>query len=235
MSKDIKFIDTIGLSKEYHPIPAKDMIPDWYKKTLSHVDGIKRPFPFGENTTSGTIKKCMPVFDALTSGYLLLSYSDVVVERRNGASYFSWSGEKMIGFHASSQAPIHPVVTPRPEANIPKWRNSWGIKTPKGYSCFFINPVHRESPFTTLEGIVDTDTYNGKVELPFTLKDPFWEGTIPAGTPIAQVIPFKRESYRMTVSSDQKDIDELIHQNRRLLSVFYNGYKDKFWSRKEYS
>ena len=53
--------------------------------------------------------------------------------------------------------------------------------------------MHRESVFTIMDGIVDTDSYNALVNFPFFLNDWSYEGLIPAGTPMAQVIPFKRE------------------------------------------
>jgi hypothetical protein len=67
------------------------------------------------------------------------------------------------------------------------------------------------------------------------LKDPNWRGLIPAGTPIAQVIPFKRENYKMEISNEEADIGAIEKATKRLKSVFVNGYKDKFWVKKEYN
>ena len=93
--------------------------------------------------------------------------------------------------------------------------------------------MHRESVFTILDGIVDTDQYKAPVNFPFVLNDVKWEGIIPAGTPMAQVIPFKRESWEHKIGSD-KERQEQEKITRKLKTLFFNSYKRQFWSRKEY-
>jgi len=93
--------------------------------------------------------------------------------------------------------------------------------------------MHRESVFTILPGIVDTDTYSAPVNFPMVINDPNFEGLISQGTPIAQVIPFKREDWQMEIGSEK----ELIEQNsvtQKLQTKFFDRYKQMFWSRKEY-
>ncbi len=128
------------------------------------------------------------------------------------------------------QAPLHPA---RNEAPYPKWNNPYAITTPPGYSVLFTAPMHRQSVFTILDGIVDTDTYKAPVNFPFVLNDIKWEGIIPAGTPMAQVIPFKRESWEHKIGSD-KEIQEQEKITKKLKTLFFNSYKRQFWSRKEY-
>jgi len=115
----------------------------------------------------------------------------------------------------------------------PKWHNPWGIKTPPGYSCLFVQPLHRESVFTIMPGIVDTDTYNNPVNFPFVLNDTKFQGIIPAGTPIAQVIPFKRDSWRMSLGGEE-DVKQSKRQLGSIRTVFFEGYKLKFRQPKEY-
>jgi hypothetical protein len=93
--------------------------------------------------------------------------------------------------------------------------------------------MHRESIFTILDGIVDTDTYKSSVNFPFVLNDTKWEGIIPAGTPMAQVIPFKRESWEHKIGSNEERIEQ-DRIDRKLKTLFFNSYKRQFWSRKEY-
>jgi hypothetical protein len=93
--------------------------------------------------------------------------------------------------------------------------------------------MHRESVFTILPGIVDTDTYTASVNFPMVINDPNFEGLIPKGTPIAQVIPFKREDWQMKIGSKE----ELIEQNnitQKLQTKFFDRYKSMFWTKKEY-
>ena len=117
---------------------------------------------------------------------------------------------------------------------IPKWKNPWGIETPKGFSCLIINPVHSSNLyFSILEGIVDTDRYTSPTNFPFVLKDPEFEGMIPAGTPLAQVIPFKRSSWKMEMGTE-KNLKKVRENRDDLSSVFFDRYKRLFWSKKEY-
>ncbi len=230
MSKaTIKFTNLLGNNYPItQPEPASKFVPDWYKNTQSYIGDAKKPN--GQGSTSATIKRCMPVFDAITAGYIITSPCDVYVSQREGSPYYEWSSLDAISFHPIEQAPEHPAKN---GFSYPKWNNPWAIQTPKGYSVLFAPPVHRESVFKILEGVVDTDNYTAPVNFPFVLTDPTFEGLIPAGTPIAQIIPFKRESWTMELGSEK----ELKHQSQvtqKLRTRFFDAYKTMFWQRKEY-
>ena len=119
------------------------------------------------------------------------------------------------------------------EFSYPKWNNTWGITTPPGYSCLFISPLHRETPIIALPGIVDTDTYSAPVNFPFVLRDPKMDGLIPAGTPIIQVIPFKRDSWSMEIGKEE-DLVVQAKTTNKLRSVFFDSYKRQFRQQKDY-
>jgi len=227
----ITFTNMVG-NQEHKPMPSSSCIPDWYKKTESYIGNKK--YPFVDNGTPATIKKCIPVFDSITSGYILFSPVDLFVrqveEDGKMVPFYQWPSQDLIQFHPISQAEMHPAQNERP---YPKWINHWSIKTPKGYSCLFIQPTHRELPFTILTGIVDTDKYSSPVNFPFVLNDTSFEGLIPAGTPIAQVIPFKRDTWRMEVGKE-KEIKESNSTYSMLKTKFFDGYKSLFWSKKDF-
>jgi hypothetical protein len=230
----IKFTDTRGIPEEYEPQPASFFIPEWYKKIESYMNGSKKPT--GDGGTTGTIKRCMPVFDAIVGGYIIVTPSDVYVtqkEMEDGSiePYFEWSNFGMISFHPVEQAPNHP--NRNNHTAYPKWINPWAIKTPKGYSTLFVQPMHRESVFTILPGVVDTDIYTAPVNFPFVLNDVKFEGLIPAGTPIAQVIPFKRDSWEMSKGTIE-DFNEQLKVTNRLKTKIFDGYKSIFRQPKEY-
>jgi hypothetical protein len=226
---NIVFTDTIGIQEEYKPKPASRFIPDWYKNLESYMSGEKKPD--GNGSTTATVKRCMPVFDAISAGYIIVSPADVYVSQRDGQPYYEWANLGLISFHPKEQAPEHPH---RNGLNaFPKWINHWAIKTPKGYSTLFVQPFHRESVFTILPGVVDTDTYTAPVNFPFVLNDPKFEGIIPAGTPIAQVIPFKREEWEMSFGG-QKEFIEQSQITNKLQTRFFDRYKNMFRVNKEY-
>jgi hypothetical protein len=226
----------------------------------SYTGGDK--VPDGNGGTTGTIKRCMPVFDAINSGYIIKTPVDVYVSQKEAfyadrehfdktgeniklseekiqeyeyaktVPYFEWASFGIIEFHPVEQAPTHPDRKGL-QGSYPKWINPWAIKTPPGYSVIFVQPWHRESVFSILPGIVDTDTYNAAVNFPFVLKDNSWKGLIPAGTPIAQVIPFQRDSWKMEMGQE-KDIIDQNNVKNKLRTKFFDSYKNQFRSPKEY-
>lgn len=223
----IIFTDTSGANLE-QPKPASRLIPNWYKNTESYIGGSKKPS--GNGDTTATIKKCIPVFDAITAGYIIESPADVFVSIKDGQQWFEWSDFGLISFHPVEQAQDHPV---KKSFAYPKWNNPWAISTPKGYSTLFVQPFHRESVFTILPGIVDTDQYVAPVNFPFVINDPGFEGLIPKGTPIAQVIPFKRDSWTMELGN-KKDLEKQNKVTKKLQSKFFDRYKLMFWTKKDY-
>jgi hypothetical protein len=226
----IIFTETLGTDKDtYLPILASKFIPQWYKDMESYIGGERKP---SENAgTTGTLKKCIPVFDAITAGYLILSPADVFVSQKDGAPFYQWANYGLIQFHPVEQAPDHP--NRNGHISYPKWINPWAIRTPEGYSCLFTAPKHRDNVFTILDGIVDTDTYSAPVNFPFVLNDTTFEGLIPAGTPIAQVIPFKRDSFELEIG-EIANLEESNKITNKLRTKFFDSYKTQFWTRKEY-
>jgi len=220
-TKLITFTNTIGVASEYAPKPAIFFIPNWYKEIEVRFPKEQRP------DSQPTIKKCIPVLDAITAGYIIVSSCDVYVSIKDGEPNYNSAIPNLIAFHPRKQAYKHPLAN---EYQFPKWNNPWAIKTPKGYSCLFKPLAHNPNPwFEILEGIVDTDNYSAPVNFPFVLKNSTEEFLIPAGTPIAQVIPFKRDEWESTFVEDK---DEPM---KYLNSHFFDRYKRLFWERKSYS
>jgi hypothetical protein len=59
------------------------------------------------------------------------------------------------------------------------------------------------------------------------------------GTPIAQVIPFKREKWSSLVVDGDQNSGNIIEDNQdllnsRLAKVFSGAYKKFFWNKKEF-
>lgn len=231
----ITFTDTIGVPEEYRPVPASKLIPDWYKNLESYIGGDKRPD--GNASTTATAKRCMPIFDAISGGYLILTHADLWVSQKPDEEgklhpYYEWANFGAIAFHPKQQLPEHPHGAGH-ELSYPKWTNAWAIQTPPGYSSLFIPPLHRETPIIALSGVVDTDTYTAPVNFPFVLRDPKMDGLIPAGTPIMQVIPFKRDEWEMQIGS-QEELIEQVKVTNKLRSVFFDSYKRQYRQVKEY-
>ena len=247
--KEIEFSaheDYFALKEDY-PIPTKLNIPDWYKK-LEHT------------VLNKTVKGCMPFLDTLTSGYILKMPQDFHVrhnidnqnekgeEFKDSFQTFALHDQPQLlyakSLNLNSGIDVHNINQLKGSSlveknkNLPFYKiiNPWKIKTPKGYSCLFVPPLNNsDDRFSIIPGIVDTDTFPNEINFPIVIngdKYPILEDTIKKGTPYVQIIPFKRNSWKMILKSrEQKEI-----QNSRLfygLSLL-NLYKDKHWNKKSW-
>jgi hypothetical protein len=200
-----------------HPTPAYKKIPDWYRTTK----------PFSDNHE--TLKKCVPILDSMTAGYMLTLSADIFFSR---GTVQDLSHIGIVQSHADSQ--IGDLKIPSEYYNtVYKWINSFILKTPKGYSTLFVHPANRiDLPFQTFSGLVDTDRFPLEVNFPFLIKKDF-VGIIPAGTPIAQAIPIKREDWVSEVEDNEKyDLPPFAHT---MHNPPFNYYKRNFWKKKKYS
>lgn len=253
MENIIQFISSSDLEQIHLPEPAHKVLPKWYKEMpysmLEKKDnlkihkgkGNKVKKIFTESSISSidtdlTIKRCMPVFDSMSLGYFLKVPGDIEVYKTSIGeekfSAFSWSPLGPVQSHSMEQVKGYPHNGIH-KLGLPKFINPWIIKTSPGYSCLLIPPMHRDAKFSILPGVVDTDTFDFPINFPFTLTDPDFEGTIEGGTPMVQVIPFKRDEFSHEVYSGydyvQKYPDTTLFQEE-----FPDSYKNDNWERKKY-
>ncbi|WP_333673620.1 DUF6065 family protein [Elioraea tepidiphila] len=169
------------------PVPAKSLLPDWFRK----LPAIDRAHLSATNNGL-TAKRCMPFFDALATGWILPLAATVRLEIADGGRtvHAGWEFDRtMVSNHSPPQVAGNPME-PRPPC---KFHNHWTIRTAKGWSCLFLPPLNRPNPvFQCVAGIVDTDSYASPVHLPFFATGPDGVHVIERGTPLVQVIPFRR-------------------------------------------
>lgn len=194
------------------PISSKKLVPDWFKKTPGYNEGDQ------------TVKKCVPFLDAMTMGYTLLNHLDIVISQKEDGElrldFLDKEHEKMtkrwppIESHPAIQVPGAPFE----DLTILKWMSPWIIETPPEYSLLFLPPINRlENPIIPLVGLVDTDSYFNQVNIPFILTSlhPGCDQIlIPAGTPICQVIPVKRETWKAEYKYLEQDSLDRQEANR---------------------
>jgi hypothetical protein len=217
------------------PYPAIKNMPSWLENTPSYYTGEKSVDE--NNDPTSTIKKCLPVIDCMSAGYHIPLPCDVWVERitdRNGREGINlkWSLThiKIAEMHKMEQLINYPLDT-QYEDIVFKWINLWTLRTPKGWSCIFIQPqYHEELPFKCMSALVDTDKFPIPVNFPFLIKKGF-VGLIPKGTPMIQVIPFKRQKF---VATFKRDHSKLLNEWFKAASVFFDIYKKHFRTKKEY-
>jgi hypothetical protein len=141
-----------------------------------------------------------------------------------------------IDIHQIEQLEGSPYVEKNKNLPFYKILNPWKIKTPKGYSCLFVSPLNNsDDRFSIIPAIVDTDIFPNEINFPIVIngdKYPILDTIIKKGTPYVQIIPFKRDPWKMTV----KPIKEKEIQVSRLFYYLkvINIYKDKYWNKKSW-
>jgi hypothetical protein len=245
MSKKIVFYPTFADAGNFTdpPKPAIHFnIPEWFRDTPKYKHN-QTAFSLNNGENNLTIRHCIPLLEGFTSGYVLVTNIDLLVEIDNsGRQVFKW---------IDGNVPIYAPLRSRPSyENLPEnrsfpkmpgysnpefnWIPAWCIKTPKGYSSIFTHPINRlDLPFYTLGGIIDTDGWGEAGNHPFVLREG-WEGVIPKGTPYVQIIPFKRDNWHNEIDTSLKDPFNHELNIRKRDSVLRGWYKKNAWNNKHY-
>jgi len=242
MSKIIKFKSTkqyIDL-KKYYPKPIKVNLPEWYKK-LKHT-----PQNF-------TVKGCMPFLETLTTGYVLFLPQDLHLKHNIYSSdnattlmepSFQDSYEVIrenlnkkgkLDVHSITQIFKSPLAKKNLNLPVHKINNPWIIETPPGYSCLFVPPLNNSNDkFSIIPGIVNTDLYKQEINFPFVVNGDKYhvlDEILNAGTAYVQIIPFKRDSWEMTIEENNKDLN-LFRIN--FIHKLINRYKEFTWEKSKW-
>ena len=179
------------------PKPAKGAMPDWFKRLAP----VQREALSPDNSAL-TVKRCMPFLDALTMGWVIPLAATVRFEVSEGGTKIDcgWDFDKtMVSPHATAQIAGHPRL-PMPPM---KFHNHWTIITPPGWSCLFVPPLNRPHPmFEIASGVVDTDSYRAHIHFPFFANPADGVYVVEKGTPVAQVIPFRRDASALSMIAD---------------------------------
>ena len=211
------------------PAPSVSSSPSWLKEMPTNVQPKECPF---KEKRDETIKSCLPFLDAISAGYTQTLWTDIYI-RDSGSSYRHATGpEPMIyrNYEHEHRIPIPDFYYQQEYA----WLMPYLPQTTIGTSCLITHPLNRmDLPFYTLSGIIDTDDdlFVRYGRLPFYIRKGF-EGLIPAGTPLFQIIPFLRTKWE----TDLSDIDEKERLRRevKVQKHFVGGYKKlyrkpKYW------
>jgi hypothetical protein len=215
-----------------HFQPAAANIPQWYKNLNNYVGGS--PIVEKGKVPNTTVKRCAPVYDAITFGYLAILHTDVFIEYTPKSN-----DEYELTYHYSvGPEPLRSrEYSPEKSLKIDEsfvpvefvWLFRWTINTEPGSSVLITHPLNRlDLPFVTSSGVMDTDsgfTVRDVAACPFFLKKGF-TGLIPAGTPMAQIIPFERHEYNAEI----RDLPEVIKYRRlqKWAKHLSSGYRREY-------
>jgi hypothetical protein len=168
------------------PVPASDHLPEWYKEL---------DFSIGEDGEVNTVRSCISFMEAMTMGWIIPVPYDINIKIGENGDVLSASCDEKyspISEHEDGQMgdSLNPMM-PNPVINF---ITPWVVRTPEGVSVLVTSPLNRfDERFKGFSGVLDTDEYFSTMNIPSLWTGGAYEGTIKAGTPIIQAIPFPRD------------------------------------------
>lgn len=243
-TKKIKFVANrpwLNEDSASKPGPIIKTLPDWYRNAERyHTDPVtgkplEAPVIGGK---SPTFKACPAVFDVMGSGYTYKTPCDIQFFEDAGGNIQAKVLDEQYKDFLQERMPMYQFIHPPGyHEKHYAWFADWAVELPEGYSALYTQPMNRfELPFLTTSGIVDND----KVHLPGTM--PFFilkgvTGILPAGTPYAQIIPFKREHWEseVIVSLPFEEMkNKNLENSARYRKPDGGVYQKEVWERRKY-
>lgn len=193
------------------PQPAVRFAPDWFRK-LEREMGV----PDAHGLPGLTAKACLPMTDAFSLGYVIPLPYDIQLrvppdEVNIQVGWAETCVFQPLESHLPEQlgAPAPPFARAMPL----KFVNPWRIKVPEGYSVLFQPLANRpELPFYCFSGLVDCDRFATTVNFPFIWTGGPGDFHLPAGSPMIQLVPIRRDALVKTHKSRGSSEDELAEQ-----------------------
>lgn len=225
---EFEYLDEYSFEVCEKPVPGSKSLPKWFKE-MGPYEGDK--LAVRDRISSASAKKCTPMLDGMISGYTVHLWSDVIVEWESNTPYIDWRvSHDVFALHGESSRDIPPPVGYH--NTVFKYLTWFRVKLPSGYSMIVQPPANRNPlPFMAVPAIIDSG-------VSIDTNIPVWiskdaKGVIEAGTPIAQLIPFKKERWTSSFSqiSPQR---HTINEDKGFKKTIANNYVKNIWNRKEF-
>jgi hypothetical protein len=243
-TQKIKFIkNRPWLDKESSsaPAPVIKTIPDWYRKADRFAQNPMTGKPWEMPGGGGKIptwKACPAIFDIMGSGYVYRTPCDIeFTEDAAGNIQAKVLDPKNKDF-LQDRMPMPQFVPPKGyhEKHFAWWAD-WAVELPEGYSALYTQPFNRfELPFLTTSGIIDNDHVHLPGTMPFYVQKGF-TGILPAGTPYAQILPFKREHWEAEVEvaiTPEEMMTKNMENSAKYRKPDGGIYQKEVWERRKY-
>lgn len=217
----IRFACTIPGYEIGQPVrKAADMKPDWFIKQKESAKKNGHP----------EFSACPGMHDYFRAGYIIPAWEDfrIVVDEKHAHIEIGKTGKDAIPFERMADSVVKGIVPIDEDMKLHalKIPCPWKVFTKPGYSAY-VMPALYHSPFLRdlylYSGINDYDMYH-TINVMFTPMKEI-DVTIYAGTPMLQVIPYKREDITCEVGSiTQKEIAEAEFTYRTKQPAFYRRF-----------
>lgn len=205
------------------PIPSASHLPDWFQALELSIESL--PIP-----SDKTAKLCMPLSDAMKSGWLLRAPCDLHIRKDDDG--LDISAEKKgaaVGLSPDQADRDNNSSFLFPECLV---SSAHGVDSPAGYSTLVTQPLNRDEMRFTVPGmVVPTDEYDGTIQVPMYIETDAVQ--IEAGEPIAQVVPIAREDLSIETTTRSfksgSKFETMLHKTLRASSRRKDVYRKDSW------
>ena len=219
------------------PYPAVKQLPEWFMQQSPYFTAEGMPddgkLHFRNRIANATFKKCVPLLDGMSAGYIVPLWTDIMVEQEDEQPAIYWKTHSdVMMLHGPESKNVEPPTGY--ENLVYKYNNCWIPQTPKGYSCLVVSPLgHNDLPFHAIPAIVDTDRSTLELVFPMWIKKSF-EGIVEKGTPMVQIIPFKRDDWESTFDYYEDGEYNGVIEEKNFNSTMIGHYLKNHHSRKKF-
>jgi uncharacterized protein DUF6065 len=200
------------------PVPARTVLPEWFRR----LPGTDEDHQSATNDGL-TVKRCMPFLDALATGWIIPLAATIRLDVRDDGKHVEagWEFDRtMVSNHSAFQVAGNPHE-PRPPMKI---HNYWTVRTAPGWSSLFVPVLNRPNALIELfSGVVDTDNFPTPVNFPFVVTAGDGVHVLPKGTPLVQVIPFRRDDATVSGRVRPESAHDRADRTRAHRSVLSGG------------
>lgn len=187
------------------PVPMVKTIPDWYRDADRHARDPATGAYLEMPDIGGRVptwKACPAVFDIMGAGYTYLTPCDIEFSEDAAGDIRCRALDPRYEHFLIEREPMPGFVHPKGyHLKHYAWWPDWALELPEGYCALYSQPFNRfELPFLTTSGIIDNDKISVPGSMPFFVLRGV-SGVLPAGTPYAQIIPFRREHWLAEVDA----------------------------------
>jgi hypothetical protein len=241
MSKNINFRSRSRseFQVQPRPYPAVKNLPKWFVDMKPYGGDPNPDYPkdgklhFRNRVANATFKKCVPLLDGMSNGYIIPLFADVMVEIIEDSPAIFWKSRYTV-FEQHGPSSRNMVPPPGYTDIVYKYNNCWIPQTPKGYSCLITSPLgHHDLPFKAVPAIVDTDSSTLELIFPMWVQKGF-EGIVEKGTPMVQIIPFKRDDWESTFDYYEDGEYNNIIEQKNFDSTMVGHYLKNHHSKKKF-
>jgi hypothetical protein len=204
-------------------VEARRVIPEFLKKQI-------------KTDREAKFARCPGMFDLAQAGYLVTAPMDIHIKaNKQGVSIKVENCPQLMAPTKMEYALVEGMINFKDTVKPQVWKipMPWAVYAKKGYSAQVLDArmhfPHTDKMFI-YPGVVDYEDFHS-INLIFSITEEC-EFTIWAGTPILQVIPFKRESF--TAVCGKATERELDKSRFGFYSRQANFYRKMFHSKKQY-